>query len=146
MATYEVNLREYWDLARKHPEMLVKYSDPASIPAGAVVICSGDNFDEGCDVLGKVQYAGQSVQLPADHPDGCEGEIFVNPYNKTRLQEADPGQVFCLVLAFLFFCVWHMCVCSVLLNFTTTPILAISKGRLVEKFRSTGAALRPQTG
>ena len=93
MATYELSLLEILKLHKKHQCIL---TNPAILPRGSVVVCSGNGFSNACDdvsYLGKVLYAGEPVPLLApkgkeEHPDGATGEVYVWSYDKVKKLQA----------------------------------------------------------
>ncbi len=113
MATFEINLDEFMQLAHKHKFLLPTAQKGKQdcgkqifLARNSVVICSTNKF-ETVHALGRVVHHGPGVKLAPEHVDGDTGHIFVSPYNKTRVpKSADPGFYllsFYIIIFLLFF-------------------------------------------
>ena len=89
---FAINLRELISLHKRKKfslSPLTRYAAATDIPEGDVVVCSDSHLAKY--TIGKVMTAGATVQLPQDHADGTEAELFVAEYDKIRPVQPDPG-------------------------------------------------------
>lgn len=88
---YQINLRDLLQLLQRLPQELdFQLSNPdGDFPKGAAVVCSTDGFTKGAiSELGLALYSGDRVELPANHPDGKNGEVFVMSWENTKIPPA----------------------------------------------------------
>jgi len=118
-----INLQELVTLHQRKQFIqspLSQFTSAKEIPAGEVVVCSDSSLANF--TIGKVVTSGDVIQLPKDHQDGTEAELFVSEFNKTRTVTADPGLCVCVcVFSFylhaasarylLYFVLVFFCVC-----------------------------------